>query len=201
MPDCQPLFKALKWLTLPGILRFDHLFRVAQFGRIGGSLCSGLVAQYGPDYSFGYYFWDNHIDLAHHWGDIHCNGAYMICEGYLTVGEDVFLDLVGSRSDQIFIAECINEMPELKNLSVGEIIEFLKKEENKPNKKGIFPFKVIRAVDNTLATKYKSSDINFAPNRKGKMTINPQIMICMVTKNKLVLSDLKIIFPEKYANG
>jgi len=51
MPDCQPLFKALKWLTLPGILRFDHLFRVAQFGRIGGSLCSGLVAQYGPDYS------------------------------------------------------------------------------------------------------------------------------------------------------
>jgi hypothetical protein len=51
MPECQPLLKAFQWLTLPGILCFDHFFRVAHFDRNGGSLCSGMVAQYGPDYS------------------------------------------------------------------------------------------------------------------------------------------------------
>ena len=51
MPDCQLSSIASKWLTLPGFLLFAHLFGVAHFERIGGSLCSGLVAHYGADYS------------------------------------------------------------------------------------------------------------------------------------------------------
>jgi hypothetical protein len=52
MPECQPFSKAFNWLTLPGIFWFDHPFWVAQFHRNGGSLYSGMVAQYAPDYSF-----------------------------------------------------------------------------------------------------------------------------------------------------
>jgi hypothetical protein len=51
MPECQPFSKAFNWLTLPGIFWFDHPFWVAQFHRNGGSLYSGMVAQYAPDYS------------------------------------------------------------------------------------------------------------------------------------------------------
>jgi hypothetical protein len=51
MPDCQPFSIAFNRLTMPGFHQFACLFEVAHFERIGGSLCSGLVAQYGADYS------------------------------------------------------------------------------------------------------------------------------------------------------
>lgn len=147
---------------------------------------------------YGYYFWDNHIELAHHWGEIHYNNLYVVCEGTLTVNEDLFFDLVGNRQAQIFISECISEMPALKNLTLGEIIEFLKKLETNPNKKGIFPFKVIRAVDVTEATTYHMETVKFAPNRQGIMTTNPQIIICLIEKNTVFLPSLKIVYPTKY---
>jgi len=51
MPDCQPFSIAFNRLTMPGFHQFARLFEVAHFERIGGSLYSGMVAQYGADYS------------------------------------------------------------------------------------------------------------------------------------------------------
>lgn len=148
----------------------------------------------------GYYFWDNHIELAHDWGFIHCDNEYVICEGELTVSDILFLDLVGNRNDQILLSNLIDNIPGLSELSMGEIIEFLKNLEARPNNKGVFPFKVIRAID-ISKTRYNVISINFAKYKKGFTTLNPKMIICLTEKNQLLLKSLKIIYPNEYINS
>lgn len=146
----------------------------------------------------GYYFWDDHIELAHWWGTNRIKSDYVICEGKLEVKKELFLDLVGSRQDQKYFKAIIEKLGALaKNMAIGKIIEFLKNLETQPNKKGIFPFKVIRAMDvanNSFNQQYK----HFAEGRNGKSSITPQMIICLIEKNKLVLPTYKIIYPDKY---
>lgn len=148
----------------------------------------------------GYYFWDNHIDLAHDWGYIHCGNSYVICEGEMKVPIEIFLDLVGSRADQMMMEKYVNDIPGLDGLTLGEQIEFLKKLEATPNNKGIFPFKVIRAID-ISPTRYKVVKLKFAEKRNGYTTLNPKMIICLTEKNKLILKSLKIIYPSEYINS
>jgi hypothetical protein len=148
----------------------------------------------------GYYFWDDHIELAHYWGKVHCDNKYVICEGELTVEKDLFFDLVGCRQDMIYFKEIISKIPQLANLEIGKIIEFLKDLNKQANKKGVFPFKVIRAVISN-ETKFHQDVKDFANKRPGKMTLTPQIMICLLEKNKLHLRSYKIIHPEEYLIG
>jgi hypothetical protein len=145
----------------------------------------------------GYYFWDDHIELAHWWGEKHVKGDYVICEGELTVDKSLFFDLVGCRQDMIYFKDIISRMPQLRNLEIGKIIEILKEMSKNPNKSELFPFKVIRAVVKSK-TSYTEEVVDFAKNKPGKMTLTPQIFICLVEKNKLHLQAFKVVYPSKY---
>ncbi|MDB5153045.1 MAG: hypothetical protein JWR54_1796 [Mucilaginibacter sp.] len=145
----------------------------------------------------GYYFWDDHIELAHYWGEVHCGRKYVICAGELSVEKELFFDLVGNRKDMIYFKDIISRIPELENMPIGKIIEFLKDLNSRPNKRGIFPFKVLRAIISSV-TAFKQDIKSFASKRQGNMTLTPQIMICLVEKNNLHLQSYKIIYPDKY---
>ncbi|MDQ3395305.1 MAG: hypothetical protein M3512_14505 [Bacteroidota bacterium] len=142
----------------------------------------------------GYYFWENNIDLAHIWGRVRYNGNYVICDAKLNVDELIFLDLLGNRNHQIYFQTIIQKLG-LKGRPIGKIIEFLKELEKRPDKKGIFPFKIIRAVDSSKNVKDR---LKFSDKRESYLNINPVIIICLVEKNNLVLQAFKIIYPEAY---
>ena len=143
----------------------------------------------------GYYFWDDHIELAHWWGKYYVKKDYVICEGKLSVEKDKFLDLVGSRQDQKYFSFMIEKLG-MQNESIGTIIESLKEMDMKPNFKGVFPYKVIRAMD--VTSKSTSVEKSFASGKKGMANLAPQIMICLIKKNKVILPEYKIVFPEDY---
>jgi hypothetical protein len=145
----------------------------------------------------GYYFWDNHIELAHWWGKVHCANKYVICQGDLEVTEDLFFDLLGSREQQLYFKDVISKLPGAEHMPIGSVIELLKELEGKPNKKGIFPFKVIRAMD-VKNNSFKQNVIPFAKKKVGEMTLAPQIIVCLIEKNNLHLRSYKIIHPDKY---
>ena len=144
----------------------------------------------------GYYFWDNHINLAHWWGDMRYDGQYVICEGKFTVPSELFFDLVGDREAQISLEALISEF-NLENEPLGQVFEFLKKLEKRPDMKGIFPYKVIRAADQGVNS-YEQKQMKFASKRKGVMSLTPMYIICLIEKNQLHLHSYKIVYPDHY---
>lgn len=144
----------------------------------------------------GYYFWDDHLRLAHWWGNVHCGGRYIICEGELKVEKKRFLDLVGSRQDMIELKRMIDDLG-IQNKPLGSIIETLKTIARRPGRSGIFPFQVIRAFDRYRGG-FDHFRTEFAENRKGHTYLDPIYIICMVEKNKLLLRSYRIVFPPQY---
>ena len=69
-------------------------------------------------------------------------------------------------------------------------IEFLKsKEKDMP---GIFPFKAIRAIDNSVAPKNKNT-IQFVDNKPNYTNLDPRLVICLIEKNDVILQSKKIV--------
>lgn len=141
----------------------------------------------------GYYFWDDHIELAKWWGEVHCKNDYIICEGNFIISRNSFLDLVGSRQDMKHLALLMKKF-DISHFNIGEAIEFFKKIEKLSTKKGIFPFNAIRAID-FRESSFIARNVKFAKNKTGVMTFSPQIIICLIEKNKLILPTYKIINP------
>lgn len=145
----------------------------------------------------GYYFWDNHLELSKWWGVVHCKDNFIICEGKFEINELDFFDLVGTRGDQIYFQDLIRDY-NLENMKIGAIIEFLKDMERQPHKGGTFPFKAVRAVDIETNYSFKEKIKKFVEGKKGKMSLNPKLIICLFEKNKAILSTYNIIYPQKY---
>lgn len=147
----------------------------------------------------GSYFWDDHLELAHWWGNVHLNGKYLICQGNLHVKKTEFCDLVGCRQDMLHIKQMIAEL-KIGHLALGKVIEVLKSIEQKSGKREIFPFKVIRAVDGSY-TSYKREEILFVDDKKGYTFLTPVYLICLIAKSHVILSSYKVIYPERYVDG
>ncbi len=148
----------------------------------------------------GYYFWDDHIELAHWWGNVHCGSKYVICEGNLVIDDEGdFLDLVGSRQDLRYYRE-LRDTYGIQDLAIGSAIEFLKERSKIPGKEGVFPFKVIRAVDDSSGT-YEQDRHYFVEGKQGSTNLAPKIIICLITKSSIYLRNFKIIYPSHYCQG
>lgn len=143
----------------------------------------------------GHYFWDNHIELAHWWGEYHCNNNYIICEGELRVNKKLFLDLVGDRAQHIRFMYLLDKF-NLQDMVIGKAIGVLR-DLDKINV-GIFPYKVIRAVDNKYKEKFKQKQYRFSnhPHRKGFTIFAPMFLICLIDKDELLLPSYKVIYPD-----
>jgi hypothetical protein len=177
----------------------DHVENNAPF------LCVGALAFLGN----GYYYWQDDIDLAHWWGQVHCGQEYMICESTIQCDDSVYCDLVGSPSDLRKISALrdtlkqeIMRFNKTDTVALGQIIEFCRRLHS-TTKKGLFPWKVIRAVDaSPLVDKRFASDlIKFNTERKNFTSLRARIMISLSEKRGLLPDGTKIIHPAKYLIG
>ena len=152
-----------------------------------------------PFLGSGYYFWDNHIELARFWGESQYKGRYVVCEMDFHVTEESFLDLVGSREDQIHFKNLINLYSnfefgsDLSGEPIGKIITIFNKVAMRPGFKDFFPYKVIRAVDLYARSKFNSEWKDFGGIIGHGMYLSPQYILCLKSKDGKLCSNLRIV--------
>lgn len=140
----------------------------------------------------GYYFWDNNIGMAHAHGQRNCKRKYYIFQAELDLEEDVFLDLVGNRIDMLWLQEVIARFKRYEgaeNWKIGSFIEFLKQ-------KGLFSYKAIRAIDNSIDPKEM---IKFVENRDNFTNLNPVFIVCLLELSDKIIQSFTHFktFPDK----
>ncbi|MGV8114977.1 MAG: hypothetical protein AB2L17_18985 [Lentimicrobium sp.] len=145
----------------------------------------------------GYYFWDDNIEMGTKWGEDHYNNEYCILECKLNMPGDIFLDLVGNRSHMRYFRNVAVKYAESgyarEKWSLGSFIEHLKMlEKDRP---GIFPFKVIRAVD--LLPRDEQSKWYFVSGKRNYTLLDPRIVICITEKNALILQSKNIVYESQ----
>lgn len=164
----------------------------------GGFKCTSKEAFLG----IGYYFWDNHIEYAHHWGNVRYPHGYMICESSMEFSEDLFLDLVGSRDDQIFLQEVWERLQakhNCKSWPIGRFIELLKELNETNEYRDIFTQKIIRAVNNSVSL--FRNDVSFSTKAPGRTNLSPIYIVCIIEKKPIIFHTFRIVYPDFYANG
>lgn len=132
--------------------------------------------------------------MAKDWGNSHYNGHYCILEAIIKVADSIFFDLVGSRKHLNMLKTLQNKFAEYNfsrdNWELGTFIEFLKDRENEDKYKGIFPYKVIRAVD----IKPKSRWIlKFVKGKKNFTNLDPRYIICIINLENVTLAEKKLL--------
>lgn len=150
-----------------------------------------------PFLGAGYYFWDNNLDMAEQWGRLNYQNKYCVVEGELTLNKPTFLDLVGNRGDIIYFRELIHQFSNngypKSNWTLGKFIEFLKNlERNYTKYKGIFPYNVIRAVDNSNKHKLQQHSFIFVKKKGAYTFLDPRIIICFTDQGNVNLHNQQI---------
>jgi len=154
---------------------------------------------HNPFLGEGYYFWDNNIGMAHEWGRIrYPTKGYYIFEGSLSLEDKFLFDLVGNRSDQIRIKELFKffvAKTGKKDFDLAQFFEVLKfVVKYKPQKNiNIFPYKYIRAVDNSKRT---LDTIRFNMGKEPYTNLSPVYLICLFELNELALQRFFRIYPS-----
>ncbi len=123
------------------------------------------------------------------WGNMKYNNKYYVIESELELKSDYFLDLVGNRKHMKFMVTVMKQYAGNRNWSIGALIEFLKKLSEIDAK--VFPFKVIRAVDNSIT---KQTKYYFVEGKPNFTDLTPRIAICLLDLNVLYLKSKKIIY-------
>lgn len=141
----------------------------------------------------GFYFWDDHLELAHLWGSSHYDGEYYIIESEAYIGPEICFDLVGCRQHMKALIDLESQLNEVKpniksSWTVGSCIEFLKE----LNDESVFPFKAIRAVDMVIPKKLEQKTLLFVNKTNHFTVLNPKIAICMLEKS-LLLRPINVI--------
>ncbi len=145
----------------------------------------------------GYYFWDDNLDLAHHWGRVHYRSKYLVLEADLRFAQDEVLDLVGSRQDMRYLQEIRNALAD-RGLIEGDwemskIITLLRQLESQMGKEAaLFPFEAIRVVDHSMMGD-KQIPAKFVSARDNFTLINPRIIVCMFRKKEINLWRKRIV--------
>lgn len=144
----------------------------------------------------GYYYWDNHIEMAKIWGKIHCNNNFFILSCEINISQEKCLDLVGNRSHQIYISETMEKLKkrgyDKGNWEISKCLEYLKKLAKLDI--NIFPFENIRAIDYLPPDDLQQIEYYFVNNNKHYTILNPKVAICVINKKSLPLHSQKIIF-------
>ncbi|MCF8278129.1 MAG: hypothetical protein K9J17_15455 [Flavobacteriales bacterium] len=150
----------------------------------------------------GTYFWDDHEDWAIFWGDeVWYNRlGCMVCEADFEVDRGLMFDLLGSRQHQKLFQRYAKDYG-LEDKPIGAVIEIMKNISQVMMRRDLFPFDVIRAVDESPSP-FPEQIVKFAERKngkplKGEMNLTPRVMICVVRMSEVLLSPLKLIHPAK----
>lgn len=152
----------------------------------------------------GCYFWEDDDRHAHWWGKVHCDGKYVICKGQFGGDKSNLIDLVAGVQDKRYLEALVSEFgPSIqrkfgtKQVPLCYIIEYPKILEGTPQKKGIFPFNLIRAIDLTSGKK-----TSFAEGKGNYTIFGGRQILCIIKDIRLILKDFRIVHPKKYVlNG
>lgn len=148
-----------------------------------------------PFLGSGYYFWDDNIEMALYWGAVHYGGDFSILEAELNCPEEEMLDLVGSRGDIKYFREIIKVFKAAgfprDDWEIGKFIEFLKEIDSKGEGKGVFPYKIVRAVDNSRkeSGRYR---FPFVSTKRNFTFLDPRIIICLFEKSDRYIQSISL---------
>ena len=145
----------------------------------------------------GYYFWEDYINNAHWWGNSSYNGNFVIFHAVREYDHDNCLDL----TDKTNLDDLKNIVTHLYSrelahgsLTFPEILEKLKA-------KGIYTQKIIK-IRSEYTKKFDSSTaIKFNSGKPQFIDLEPPIQICFFDKPSIKITQFKIVYPPKYADG
>ncbi len=149
-----------------------------------------------PFLGSGYYFWDNNLLMARLWGKKHYNNKYYIFQADINKADDILLDIVGNREHIQWFVKLMAIFADYnegdKHWEIGKFIEFLKSfARDNDDYKDIFPFKGIKAVDNSATI--PDVEYYFDGQSKSFINLNPRIIICVVEASPITLTNFKLI--------
>lgn len=150
----------------------------------------------------GYYFWDTFIEIAHWWGENSYNKSYVICEGTCNFDTDKCLDLVGNTEQLLEFDQAVEFLKSKKlvdkNTTVARILNFLR------YKIEGFKYEAIRAYGINSISKNNQNNhkyifrLSFKPASFQYLDYKPAIQICIFKKKSMGLSNMEIVYPNKY---
>jgi len=144
---------------------------------------SGKLRKQPPFAGEGFYFWEDNIDAAEWWGDVHYKkygNEYRIFRIDLSFKYDdnTFLDLIGNRQHLRFIEKLINKTK--KNIDCNgwklhNYVNYFRLQESKHN--GMFPYKMIRFNDCQLNPRIQNQlQLN---DYQSVSLMNPFYIVCV----------------------
>jgi hypothetical protein len=152
----------------------------------------------------GFYFWEYDLDMAIYWGEKHYKQtSYYVIEAEIECEDEFFFDLVGNVFHLEHLRNLIVLAKQLfpqkaNNLDLSTLIELLKDlHNNDPRYSGMFPFKIIRSLNNPINHKEYITYNKF--KNWNKLLIKPVYMLCVIEKKYISLHSKKIAY--KFSNN
>lgn len=142
----------------------------------------------------GYYFWEDNIDAAEWWGEVHYNKKYRIFRIDLKLRYDdkSLIDLIGSRQHLKLMLAQINKARMRINTEGWKFHHFIayfrRMQSSQP---GIFPYKMIRFNDSRL--NFKIQQPLLLNDSEKRILLNPFYIICVFDFKDLDLNTFKFI--------
>ncbi|QPH38684.1 hypothetical protein [Pedobacter endophyticus] len=142
----------------------------------------------------GYYFWEEFIEPAHHWGKTWCAKKYIITRGDCLIFEHQLFDLVGNLHHIRLLKETVEflkgEGLVTEETTVAHIIDFLKKE-------GVFGYLATRAhTTDSFRKKYKLDVLKYEVDKETVLVMNPAVQICIYDLDSTLFSEFRIVYPD-----
>lgn len=140
---------------------------------------------------YGYYFWEEFIDPAHHWGRTWCRNKYIITSGVCLIYDDHLFDLVGNLHHIRQMRETVEFLAEEglvdDQTTVAHVIDFLKKQE-------VFDYLASRAnTTEAFRKNYQLQELQYDTAKNTMLIMNPAIQICIYDLDKVLFSEFQIV--------
>lgn len=182
-------------MTLLGHHTVEDRNNADEIEQAGGFKCIDSKAFLGV----GVYYWDNHLEYAHFWGQKRYPSGYVICQSSIECEDEFFLDLIGRREDQMYLLELydkLNGKYNCKGWPIGKFVSLLRKLNELGQYKGIFSYTAIRAMDH--AARKTTPDVQFVEQRHHFTNLSPVYIICISGSTGITFHNFAIIFPAFY---
>jgi len=142
----------------------------------------------------GYYFWEEFIEPAHHWGKNWCHNKYIITKGDCFIAPDDLFDLAGNMRHIREVSEIFEYLKEeglaTDETSVSHVIDFLQKLD-------CFDYLASRTnTTNAFKKKYDMDLLKYDINSDTFFVMRPAVQICIYDLEKASFKNFQIVYPE-----
>lgn len=152
----------------------------------------------------GYYFWTDDPECAFQWNP---GRDCVISEFVITFdSKDELLDLVGNARDirhfrdlcglvEARLAEDEHTKETIANVSVNQVISFLRELENSPDTNGIFPYAAVKAQDEVRSASIRRP---FVDGRRESLVAFGRQQMCVYEHARNKIQFVKFLHPQEF---